>query len=205
MQTRNRTLLALSLGALLAAPTYAGDKDQAAKTKQPTPTTVEASDAVSQRANTRETGRVKAPLNTSGSGSTVGATATANPGKGNWWADADIDGDGQLSLAESKAQAGLEARFSNVDSDGDGFVSNDEYRKFFTDSASQGEVHARPHSAVVTRDVWLKLDSNSDGKLSSTEVRANTGISGAFPSIDSNGDGFVTQAEYSAYAKANMK
>jgi Ca2+-binding EF-hand superfamily protein len=132
-------------------------------------------------------------------------TGNPNPGKGNWWADADIDGDGQLSLAEAKAQAGLEARFSNVDSDADGFVTNDEYRKFFTSSASQGEVNASAHSAVVTRDVWMKLDGNSDGKLSASEVGSDATINGAFPAMDGNGDGFVTQAEYSAYAKANMK
>ena len=33
----------------------------------------------------------------------------------------------------------------------------------------------------------------------------NATINGAFPAMDGNGDGFVTQAEYSAYAKAHMK
>ena len=165
MQSINRTLLALALGALLTAPPVA------------TGTT------------------------------TVGATGTgnANPGKGNWWADADIDGDGQLSMAEAKAQAGLEARFSNVDADADGYVTSDEYRDFFTTSASQGEVHAAAHSAVVTRDVWTKLDGNADGKLSASEVSSDTRVSGAFSSMDGNGDGFVTDTEYRAHAKTTEK
>jgi hypothetical protein len=172
------------------------------RSRTPTATTSRASDAVSARATTRETGRIKAPTT-----STAGATGTgnANPGRGNWWADADIDGDGKLSIGEAKVQAGLEARFSTVDADADGFVTNDEYRKFFTDAASQGEVNASAHSAVVTRDLWTQLDGNSDGKLSATEVSANSGIKTAFTVMDSNGDGFVTQAEYTAYVKADMK
>ena len=199
MQAINRSLLALALCALCAAPAFAGEKDPPAKAKTPTASaSAKSTDAVSTRTTTREAGKVKAPV--------AGTTpAKLPPGKGNWWAEADIDGDGQLSLAEAKAQAGLEARFGEVDADADGMVSDVEYRKFFTSEASQGEVHAAAHSAVVTRDVWTKLDANSDGKLSSTEVSSNTTISGAFPGMDSNGDGFVTQAEYTAYAKANMQ
>jgi len=203
MQPINRTLLALALGALFAAPAFAGDKDPVtARVKTPTTPTSQASDAVSARATTRETGRIKAPT-TSSAGAT--GTGNANPGRGNWWADADIDGDGKLSLGEARAQAGLEARFSNVDADADGYVTNDEYRKFFTDAASQGEAHASAHSAVVTRDLWTQLDGNSDGKLSASEVSANSGISTAFTGMDANGDGFVNQAEYTAYVKADMK
>jgi hypothetical protein len=203
MQAINRSLLALALCAVFAAPAIA--KDPPAKPTKPTTThtTTKASDAVSARATQREAGRMmESPVQ---SGTTIKNTsaATTNPGKGNWWADADIDGDGQLSAAEAKAQAGLDANFSNVDADADGYVSSEEYRKYYTSERSQGELHAAAHSAVVTRDVWTKLDTNDDGKLSSSEVSANTGISGAFSAMDSNGDGFVTQAEYTAYSKAH--
>ena len=191
MQAINRSLLALALCALFTAPAFAADPPA----KKPTTTT--ASDAVSARATQRETGRMAAPL--------TNAAPRTNPGKGNWWADADIDGDGQLSAAEAKAQAGLDARFSSVDADADGFVTSDEYRSFYTSEASQGEVHAAAHSAVVTRDVWTRLDGNDDGKLSAVEVKTDSSISGAFSSMDANGDGFVTQAEYTSYSKANMK
>jgi len=197
MQAINRSLLVLALCAACAAPAFAGDKPPT--TKKPTDAT-QSTDAVSARGTLREAGKTKPPplANTT-------PKAQTNPGKGNWWAEADIDGDGKLSMAEAKAQAGLDARFSSVDADADGYVTNEEYRKFFTSEQSQGEVNASAHSAVVTRDVWAKLDANNDGKLSSGEVSANTTISGAFSVMDSNGDGFVTQAEYTAYAKANMK
>jgi hypothetical protein len=207
MQAINRSLLALALCALFAAPAFAGDKDPPAKAKKPTATqtTSRATDAVSARATQRESGRMaESPVQT---GNTISPTsaATSNPGKGNWWADADIDGDGQLSAAEAKAQAGLDARFSTVDADADGYVTSDEYRQYYTSEASQGEVHAAAHSAVVTRDTWIRLDTNDDGKLSSSEVSSDTTISGAFSGMDANGDGFVTQAEYTSYSKANMK
>ena len=201
MQAINRSLLALALCALCAAPAFAGEKDPPTKAKTPTSSAAtQSTDAVSARATTREAGKMKEGLLT---GTT--ATPKTNPGKGNWWAEADIDGDGQLSAVEAKVQAGLDASFAAVDGDADGFVTNEEYRQFFTSEASQGEAHAAAHSAVVTRDVWTKLDANTDGKLSSTEVSSNTTISGAFSVMDSNGDGFVTQAEYTAYAKANLK
>ena len=205
MQSINRSLLALALCAACAAPAFAGDKDPASKTSKPTPTQTKASDAVSARATQREAGRMmESPVQTT-TGTSVKNTssATTNPGKGNWWAEADIDGDGQLSIAEAKSQAGLDARFSTVDANADGFVTSDEYRKFYTSEQSQGERHAAGHSAVVTRDVWTKLDANDDGKLSATEVTSNTTVSGAFKVMDGNGDGFVTQAEYTAYAKAH--
>jgi len=200
MQAINRSLLSLALCAICAAPAFAGDKPPS--TKKPTSTST-ATDATSARTTLREAGKVK-PSPTSASTDTAASSQGTNPGKGNWWAAADIDGDGKLSPAEAKAQAGLDARFSTVDADGDGYVTNEEYRKFFTSENSQGEVHAAAHSAVVTRAMWTKFDANSDGKLSSKEVSFDTSISGAFPVMDSNGDGFVTQAEYTAYAKAHL-
>jgi Ca2+-binding EF-hand superfamily protein len=217
MQTNNRSLLALALCAAFAAPSFTSA--QVSLPRTPTPVAVpapavkappvtttkptEASDAVSAKATARESGRMmESPVK---AGTTIGVNAKASPGRGNWWAEADIDGDGKLSAAEAKSQAGLDARFGDVDADADGYVTNEEYRKFFTSAQSQGEVHASAHSAVVTRSLWGKLDANSDGKLSSGEVSSNTTISGAFSVMDSNGDGFVTQAEYTAYAKANLK
>lgn len=196
MLSINRNLIALAMGAALAAPlAFAGDKTPApAKAAR-------ATDAVSQKATARESSRMvtETPMS-----NVDGASPKSPPGKGNWWAEADIDGDGKLSAAEAKANAGVETRFVGIDADGDGYLTNAEYRKFYTSEASQGELHAQAHSAVVTRDVWTKLDANSDGKLSSSEVTSNTEVNGAFSSMDGNGDGFVTQAEYTAYAKKHM-
>lgn len=127
--------------------------------------------------------------------------ATTNPGKGNWWQDADTDGDGKLSTTEANANAGLSSRFVAIDSDKDGFVTNDEYRAFYTSNASQGEQHAAAHSAVVTRDVWVKLDADADSRISLAEAVSNTGLTASFAAMDGNSDGFVTQVEYTAYTK----
>jgi hypothetical protein len=150
------------------------------------------------------------PTTTMGSGATgamadAKSAATTNPGKGNWWTAADTNGDGKLSPTEAAANAGVNARFPSIDLDKDGFVTQDEYRDFFTRNASQGEQHAAAHSMVVTRDVWLKLDADADSKLSVAEATGDVGLSAAFTSVDANKDGFVTQDEYRAYTKANMK
>jgi hypothetical protein len=136
--------------------------------------------------------------------STKASAKSTNPGKGNWWADADADGDGKLSTTEAAANAGLNSRFTTIDGDKDGFVTQDEYRKFFTANASQGADNAAPHSAVVSRELWTQLDADTDSKLSLAEVAANAELTTSFASIDANADGFVTQDEYTAYAKANM-
>jgi hypothetical protein len=203
MQSIHRTLLTLAIGALVAGPAFAADQvSAAAKVKTPVAVPTQSSDAVSARATARETGRVKVP--TAATSANTTGTGNANPGRGNWWAEADLNGDGKLSATEAKVQAGLDARFSTVDADAAGYVTNDEYRSFFTDAASHGEVNASAHSAVVTRDLWTQLDGNSDGKLSASEVSGNTGIRGAFARMDGNGDGFVTQAEYTTYVKTHQ-
>jgi Ca2+-binding EF-hand superfamily protein len=209
MRTSTPKLLAVALAAALAAPAAFADPPLNAKVNAnattagavKTPTTSSASDAVSTRAATREAGRMAAPPNVQ---AVTGTIKDPPPGKGNWFADADIDGDGKLSVGEANANASVAARFGTIDANADGYVTTEEYRVFYTGTQSQGEVHAQAHSAVVTRDVWMKLDSNDDGKLSSSEVSANSTISGAFSAMDSNGDGFVTQAEYRAYAKTGL-
>lgn len=181
----------------------------------PTQSNPTASDAISDRTAAAESGDMDTDENdtvdtTANAGSTTlrntaaaaqDSMASSNPGKGNWWKDADADGDGKLSLSEANANAGLSSRFATIDADGDGFVTTDEYRTFYTANASQGEQNAAAHSAVVTRDVWVKLDADADSRISLAESAANPELSAAFTAMDSNNDGFVTQAEYQAYAK----
>lgn len=130
--------------------------------------------------------------------------AETNPGNGNWWQNADTNGDGRLSATEANANAGLASRFATIDANQDGFVSSAEYRVFYTANASQGEQHAAAHSAVLTRDVWVQLDADADSRISLVEAASNTGLTESFATMDSNSDGFVTQAEYTTYAKAHM-
>jgi Ca2+-binding EF-hand superfamily protein len=70
------------------------------------------------------------------------------------------------------------------------------------DAQVKGAEHAQAHSAVVTRDVFGKLDADGDGKISATEAGVDADF--GFAAMDSDGDGFVTDAEYRASAKGAM-
>ena len=225
MKTFNRKLMAVAMATALASPLafaqlapVAGATGQATSTATaqvgtnataptlPTKTAAAATDAQVRKTAPPPTKKVASDAKMRDDTKIAGAassdsSAGTNPGKGNWWNDADTDGDGKLSLAESAANAGLNSRFADIDTDKDGFVTNEEYRKFYTSQASQGETHAAAGSAVVSRDIWLKLDADADSRISLSEAAGNASLASSFSAIDSNNDGFVTQAEYSAYAR----
>ena len=180
MQVLNRNLIALGLGAALVAP---------AAFAQATP-----GPKATASVSTASAGQSAAQP-------TMGAAT--NPGKGNWWQNADTDGDGRLSTIEANANAGLASRFATIDANKDGFVTSDEYRVFYTANASQGEQRAAAQSAVVTRDVWVRLDADADSRISLAEAAGNASLTNSFAAMDSNSDGFVTQDEYTAYTKAS--
>lgn len=70
--------------------------------------------------------------------------------------------------------------------------------------SGQGTVHAQAHSAVVARDVFSRLDADDDGRISTAEAALDVDFNTALAAMDTDGDGFVTQAEYRAHAKADM-
>lgn len=189
-------------------PTQADTRASEAVTKK---TTVEKGKVETDTATTTTTDATTDTAKAAGSANMTSSTAATqkamgadtNPGKGNWWQAADTDGDGKLSTTEANANAGLASRFATIDTNKDGFVSSDEYRAFYTANASQGEQHAAAHSAVVTRDVWVKLDADADSRISLAEAAGNASLTASFAMMDSNSDGFVTQDEYTAYTKAN--
>jgi EF hand len=133
----------------------------------------------------------------------VASKTAAGNGKGNWWQAADINGDGKLSTTEANANAGLASRFATIDANKDGFVTSVEYRVFYAANANQGEQHAAARSAMVTREVWVKLDADADSRVSLAEAAGNTELTASFAMVDSNSDGFATQDEYTAYTRAN--
>ena len=205
MLSINQKIIALALATALGSP-LALAQSSSAFTNKPVTANAPASDAISTRTTAREsTGHVATGANMAANTSTNTQATEAKdpPGKGNWWNDADTNGDGKISLEESAANAGLQSRFSVADTNHDGFVTNEEYRQLYTSNASQGEVHAAAHSAVVTRALWGQLDANSDAKISVAEAAANADVSASFSAMDGNGDGFVTRAEYTAYARAH--
>ena len=121
------------------------------------------------------------------------------------WTRLDADGDGRISATEADADASFDGGFAGFDANADGFVSQDEYRAGAKVEASQGAANAAPPSAVVQRDTWTRLDADADGRISADEADADTGFDAGFAAMDGNGDGFVTDAEFRAHAKAGMK
>jgi hypothetical protein len=120
------------------------------------------------------------------------------------WTRLDADADGRISATEADLDTGFDADFAGMDADADGFVSDAEYRAFAKGDASQGAAHAAAHSAVVTRDLWTRLDANADGRISATEADLDTGFDADFASMDADADGFVSDAEYRAFAKRDV-
>lgn len=69
---------------------------------------------------------------------------------------------------------------------------------------AQGATHARAHSSVATRDTWIRLDADHDGRISVTEAGVDGAFDNHFADMDTNHDGYVSDTEYRVFAKANM-
>jgi len=69
---------------------------------------------------------------------------------------------------------------------------------------AQGSEHAMEHSSVVQRDLWAQLDTDGDGRISSTEGAVDTDFNNRFATLDADHDGFVTDAEYRDGTRAEM-
>jgi Ca2+-binding EF-hand superfamily protein len=121
------------------------------------------------------------------------------------WAKLDTDGDGQISATEGEVDADFKANFEMMDANDDGLVSDTEYRTAAKTSGdpgtAQGAAGAASHSAVAVRDVMTRLDVNGDGMISTTEGEVDATFKTNFSTIDADGDGLITDAEYRAYAK----
>lgn len=70
---------------------------------------------------------------------------------------------------------------------------------------SQGTEHAATHSSVVQRDVWTRLDTNGDGRISTSEGEADAAFDTDFSAMDTDGDGFVSDTEYRSAAKVDAR
>lgn len=137
------------------------------------------------------------------------ATAHSDVATRDDWVRLDIDGDGRISLTEAADDDLLGDAFGMVDADGDGFVSDAEYRAHaqamhVVDASATGAEHAAAHSAVAVRATWAELDVDGDGRISLLEADTDAGFEAGFDDLDADGDGFVTEAEFRAEAKADL-
>jgi len=105
----------------------------------------------------------------------------------------DANGDGVITRNEWR---GSEQAFRNHDWNGDGQLSGDELRVGARRStvSQQGE----PYDAVDQIDDWspenfASLDHNRDGRLSRSEWHASRAL---FNRVDTNRDGFISQREF---------
>jgi Ca2+-binding EF-hand superfamily protein len=112
----------------------------------------------------------------------------------------DRNRDGKLSYEEAPSP-----RFKEFDTDGDGFVTLAEWKAHMTGEAPRQPEPAggdKTTQATATPMEWFaSADRNKDGKLSYDEAP-----SPRFKELDTDGDGFVTLAEYKAFLnKAALK
>ena len=132
------------------------------------------------------------------------------------WTELDVDSDGRISATEAAADAEFNTHFSMMDSDGDGFLSADEYRAQqrmvqgddmppAPPAQSQGAANAAAHSAIAHREAWARLDTDGDGRISSVEASMDSTFSAHLSAMDADDDGFVTDAEYRAFAQTAPK
>lgn len=220
MQTHTRTLLMAAIAAVLLTPMahaqnshaqdHAATQVQAPPTLPVLPPTASdtAQDAIEMTKPVRsDSDQTDTPMTPPVSGQGAAhAQAHSAVAQRDIWANLDTDHDGRVSAAEAGLDSAFNTSFGDMDANNDGFVSDTEYRTFAKASmdTSQGADHAAAPSAVVTRDVFSRLDTDGDGRISTTEAALDTDFNSMLSAMDTNSDGFVSQDEYRAHAKADM-
>jgi Ca2+-binding EF-hand superfamily protein len=230
MKARNRTLIALAVGAALASPVaLSQDQGQAAQ-GQTAEAQATQGQTVQGQAATKINADIPNPAATAQQ-TTDRALDTAQDRVGNAAQTAQdasqsvptappqsqgaVNADAHAAVtrralwdrldAEAEADAEFGAGFARIDSDADGMVSDAEYTAYAKTEPAPGSAHAAPHTPVAMDGLWRQYDADADGRLSAAEVKADADIGGSFSAIDDDSDGYLTQAEYRAYAQANSK
>lgn len=108
------------------------------------------------------------------------------------FSELDLNGDGQLSQEELRAPAA--ARFAEADTNGDGALSVDEL---------QAQASERMAERIANRAERMleRRDANGDGLLQQSELQEGRDGRG-FARIDSDEDGFISEAEFDAAREA---
>jgi Ca2+-binding EF-hand superfamily protein len=106
----------------------------------------------------------------------------------------DRNGDGFISSEEWYGQRGVApVPFTVVDLDGDGRISNSEFREW---SSARGGANVR---GITSADRFRTIDKNKDGVISAEEWKDGSLSRTPFESVDANKDGKISLREFSAW------
>ena len=105
----------------------------------------------------------------------------------------DRNGDGSISMEEWYGENVVAVPFTFVDLDGDGRISEREYREW---SSMRGGSSLR---GVTTADRFHAIDKNKDGIISLAEWKTGWLSENPFDSVDADEDGRISRREFSAW------
>lgn len=103
----------------------------------------------------------------------------------------DTDGNGEITRAEMQDRGA--ARMARADSDGDGFLTQQEL-----------EASAVERAQAFASRMIERHDADADGRLSAEELAKPDRADRRFNRVDKDGDGAITKAEFDA-ARDKMK
>lgn len=117
----------------------------------------------------------------------------------------DSNADGFISKTElsQMVSGSLDAQneqvLSNLDKDGDGYVTKNEYMSFY------GNINADNSAKDALGAKFVELDSDKDEQISASEMDAfrrsnlNNDVDDLFTAIDANGDNKISQHEFTTF------
>ena len=105
----------------------------------------------------------------------------------------DTNGDGDIDRAEAAAHPRLARHFDTMDKNGDGRIDAGE-RPQWKKGRRGGHRGGMGHV--------LKLDGDSDGRISKVEAAGNARFAARFDATDRNRDGYLVRSELMAAAEA---
>lgn len=142
-------------------------------------------------------------------GETVSNVARQNnerhvpPGQIKPFSELDTDGDGFIASLDLEADSQVRLRFSEFDADSDGKLSNTEYQAWVAQAtAPPGETVRQV--AHGQRD-FKKLDSNNDGFVSRIDVEVGSELATNFDQHDLDNDGRLSRTEFDAWLAASAE